>query len=93
MVDEKSSPAAKAAEPKPAEKSEAKAAKIPDVKPAPEGVGESSDPAVHKLLADRATYESNRETLVPTEGDADAVKAIDEQIAAVDKQLGELGYK
>jgi hypothetical protein len=89
MSDEKSSPAAKPAE-KPAE---AKAEKIPPVKPAPEGVGESSDPAVHKLLADRLAYESNRETLVPTEGDADAVKAIDEQIAEVDKQLGELGYK
>jgi hypothetical protein len=88
MSDEKN-PAAKPAE----AKAEKQAGKIPDVKPAPEGVGESSDPAVHKLLADRQTYETNRETLVPSEGDADAVKAIDEQIAAIDEQLGELGYK
>jgi hypothetical protein len=86
MSEEKSP--AKAAEPKP----EAKAAKSA-VKPAPEGVGESSDPAVHKLLADRQALELNRETLVPSEPDAEAVKAIDEQIAEVDKQLGELGYK
>jgi hypothetical protein len=88
MSDEKS-PAAKSAESKPAE---AKVEKIPAVKPAPEGVGESSDPAVHKLLADRQALESNRETLVP-QPDPDAIKAIDDQIAEVDKQLGELGYK
>jgi hypothetical protein len=92
MVDEKS-PAKPAYEAKPAEKPAEKAAKVPDVKAAPEGVGESSDPAVHKLLADRQALESNRETLVPSQPDADAVKAIDEQIAEVDKQLGELGYK
>jgi hypothetical protein len=65
MSDEKSKTEPKAEEkPKPA-------AKAP-----PGSAGESSDPAVHQLLADRQTAESN--------GDEKAVEDID-------KALGELG--
>jgi hypothetical protein len=87
---EEKSPTAKPYESKASEsKPEAKKS---GPKPAPQGVGESSDPAVHKLLADRQSLESNR-ALVEPEPNPDAVKAVDEQIAAVDEQLGELGYK
>jgi hypothetical protein len=55
-----------------------------------EAAGASGDPAVHQLLAERQTAVMNREALdVP---DAD-VKAADDAIAAVDKQLAELGFK
>lgn len=45
--------------------------------PAPElgSAGESSDPAVHQLLAERATAESN--------GDTAAVKALTERLAGL----------
>jgi hypothetical protein len=49
----------------------------------------SSDPAVHKLLADRQGHVSNLETLQPT-ADPAAVKAAQDAIAAIDKQLEEL---
>lgn len=48
-----------------------KAAPPPELAPA----GESADPRVHQLLAERETAERN--------GDADAVKAVDEQLAAL----------
>jgi hypothetical protein len=92
-MSEEKSPAAKPYESKSeAKASEAKAEARSGPKPPPDGVGESSDPAVHKLLADRQSLESNRALLDP-EPNPDAVKAVDEQIAAVDEQLGELGYK
>jgi hypothetical protein len=54
-----------------------------------EAAGASSDPAVQFLLAERRTAEMNREALDVPEAD---VKAADEALAAVDKQLSELGY-
>lgn len=57
-----------------------KHAEQPKAAPKPElgAAGESSDPAVHQLLAERATAESN--------GDEAAVKALTERLA-------ELGVK
>lgn len=54
--------------------------------------GESSDPAVHQLLAERQALQMNRDTIDPPV-DKDALKAVDEKIAEVDKQLADLGYK
>lgn len=54
--------------------------------------GESSDPAVHKLLADKQALQMNRDTLDPPV-DQEALKAVDEQISEVDKQLADLGFK
>jgi len=53
--------------------------------------GESSDPAVHQLLAERQALQMNRDTIAPPV-DKDALKVVDEQIAEVDKQLSDLGY-
>jgi len=58
---------------------------------------ESGHPEVHQLLAQRQTAVMNREALQPTDPEAvkalhDAMKAADEEIAAVDAQLAELGY-
>jgi hypothetical protein len=68
----------------------------PEAKAAPATVsanpGESGDPAVHKLLADRQAAQQNRDALTP-EPDKDAVKRADEALAAIDKQLAEYGYK
>lgn len=52
---------------------------------------ESSDPAVHQLLAERDALRLNREQLDPPT-DKDAVKAVDDKISQVDKQLADLGY-
>lgn len=54
--------------------------------------GESSDPAVHHLLAERQALQMNRDAIDPPV-DKDALKAVDEKIAEVDKQLADLGYK
>lgn len=54
--------------------------------------GESSDPAVHKLLADKQALQMNRDAIDPPV-DKDALKAVDEQIAEVDKKLADLGFK
>ncbi|HEX2550057.1 MAG TPA: hypothetical protein VHK64_00565 [Nocardioidaceae bacterium] len=53
--------------------------------------GESSDPAVHQLLAERQALQMNRDTIDPPV-DKDALKAVDEQLAEVDKKLADLGY-
>ena len=51
----------------------------------------SGDPAVHKLLADKATAQRNRDDAAgPT--DPEAVQRWDEEIARIDKELGDLGY-
>ena len=52
---------------------------------------ESSDPAVHQLLAEKEALRLNRETIAPPV-DKDALKGVDERIAEVDKQLAELGF-
>jgi hypothetical protein len=49
----------------------------------------SSDPAVHKLLADRQSYETILADLEKP-ADPDAVKAAKAEIAAIDKKLDEL---
>lgn len=60
---------------------------------AADSAGESADPDVHKLLAERQALELNRAELAPTSEDKDAVKEIDKQIAVVDKALAEHGYQ
>jgi len=59
---------------------------IPDP---PAGVGESTDPTVQQLLAERQGAVLNRQAL---NADGDLVKAADEAIADIDKRLGELGF-
>lgn len=54
--------------------------------------GESSDPAVHQLLAERQAHQMNRDLIDPPV-DKEALKAVDAQIAEVDKKLADLGYK
>lgn len=54
--------------------------------------GESSDPAVHQLLAERNAHQMNRDLIDPPV-DKEALKAVDDQIAEVDKKLADLGYK
>jgi hypothetical protein len=59
---------------------------------------ESGDPAVQKLLADRQAAQMNREALQATDDEAVAklnadIKAADEQVDAVNKQLADLGYE
>lgn len=80
VVDSKKTEATPAkAEPKVEAMTETKAEDAKPVRPsAAASAAESSDPAVHKLLADRQTAEMN--------GDVDGVKAVDDQLA-------ELGYK
>lgn len=78
-------PAHAAEEPKPVKGSLARAS-------------ESTDPAVHKLLADRQTAQMNREALQATDEAAvkqldEDIKAADEKIAEYDKALAELGYE
>lgn len=60
---------------------------IPD---APAGVGESTDPDVQKLLAEREIAVQNRRTL---DVDPGTVQDADDQIAAIDQKLNELGFK
>jgi len=52
--------------------------------------GESGDPEVHKLLAEREIHTSNLEPDDP--GLKDRRKAVQEQIDAIDERLAELGY-
>lgn len=54
--------------------------------------GESSDPAVHQLLAEKQALQMNRDLIDPPV-DKDALKHVDEQIAEVDKKLADLGFK
>lgn len=54
--------------------------------------GESSDPAVQKLLADKNALQMNRDTLDPPVDKA-ALKVVDEEIAEVDQKLADLGFK
>lgn len=61
-----------------------------DVPDAPDGVGESTDPDVQKLLAEREIAVSNRRGL---DVDADQVKSADQAIKDIDDKLAELGYK
>lgn len=75
--------AARAAEVTRAEQAQASAA---------DTAGESSNPDVHRLLAERQALETNRAGLVPSDAAKEQVKDIDKEIAAVDKQLAELGY-
>lgn len=49
----------------------------------------SSDPAIHKLLAERQTHEANLEAL-RAPADPDAVKAAEAAIAEIDAKLAEL---
>ena len=52
--------------------------------------GESGDPEVHKLLAEREIHTSNLEPDDP--GLKERRKAVQEQIDAIDDRLAELGY-
>ena len=52
---------------------------------------ESSDPAVHQLLAERDALRMTREQVDPPV-DEEAVKAIDDRIADVDRRLADLGF-
>lgn len=52
---------------------------------------ESSDPAVHQLLAEKQALQMNRDLIDPPV-DKDALKAVDERIAEVDKKLADLGF-
>jgi len=54
--------------------------------------GESSDPAVHQLLAEKQALQMNRDLIDPPV-DKEALKRVDEQIAEVDKRLADLGFK
>lgn len=54
--------------------------------------GESSDPAVHQLLAEKQALQMNRDTIDPPV-DEEALKHVDERIAEVDKKLADLGFK
>jgi len=76
-----------------ADKAEAKSVKHADLSAA----GSSGDPYVQQLLAERQTAQLNRESLQSTDEAAikalhDDVKAADERIAELDKQLADLGY-
>jgi hypothetical protein len=51
--------------------------------------GESSDPEVHRLLAELQTAQMNRNALT---ADEDAIRAADEAVAAAKKPLEDLGY-
>lgn len=52
--------------------------------------GESSDPEVHRLLAELQTAQMNRDALT---ADEDAIKAADEAVKAAKKPLEDLGYE
>jgi hypothetical protein len=54
--------------------------------------GESSDPAVHHLLAEKQAHQMNRDVLDPPVVDKEALKVIDERIAEVDDKLADLGF-
>jgi len=52
---------------------------------------ESSDPAVHQLLAEKDALRLNRDAIAPPV-DKDALKDVDSRIAEVDKKLADLGF-
>lgn len=77
-------------------------AKPDEPKPAKAGplgrASESGDPAVQQLVAERQTAQMNREALQPTDEAAikalnDDIKAADERINELNKQLADLGYE
>jgi len=55
--------------------------------------GESSDPAVQHLLAEKQAHQMNRDVIDPPVVDKEALKIVDERIADVDDKLAELGFK
>lgn len=54
--------------------------------------GESSDPTVQHLLAEKQAHQMNRDAIDPPV-DQDALKAVDERIDEVDKRLADLGFE
>lgn len=54
--------------------------------------GESSDPAVHKLLADKQALQMNRDAIDPPV-DKEALRKVDAEIAVVDARLAALGFE
>jgi hypothetical protein len=54
--------------------------------------GESSDPTVHKLLADKQSHQLVRDNLDPPVVDKRELKSIDAAIADIDDELAELGF-
>ena len=54
--------------------------------------GESSDPAVQKLLADRQAHQMNRDLIDPPVVDPKALQVLDDQLAEVDDKLADLGF-
>jgi hypothetical protein len=55
--------------------------------------GESSDPVVHQLLAEKQAHQMNRDVIDPPVVDKEALEVVDERIAEVDDQLAELGFE
>jgi hypothetical protein len=64
-------------------------------KPAAKGdlvpAGESGDPEVHRLLAERQTAETNLAAVTPSDADKDKAEEYRQAIAEIDKQLAKLG--
>lgn len=58
----------------------------------PSLAGESSDPTVQHLLAEKQAHQMNRDAIDPPV-DREALKAVDERIAEVDKSLADLGFE
>jgi hypothetical protein len=54
--------------------------------------GESGDPEVHRLLAERQTAAANLAAATPDEAAAAKASQAREQITAIDKQLADLGF-
>ena len=54
--------------------------------------GESGDPEVHRLLAQRQGHMTNLADLTPVP-DEDAVKLVNAAVADIDDRLAELGYR
>jgi hypothetical protein len=53
--------------------------------------GESTDPEVHKLLAERQTAQTNLDAVTPSDADKDAAEGYQKAIDEIDKELGKLG--
>jgi hypothetical protein len=82
-----SSQSAPASEAKAPAKDDAPKAAKGDLAPA----GESTDPEVHKLLADRQTAQTNLDAVTPSDADKDAAELYRKQVEAIDEQLADLG--
>lgn len=54
--------------------------------------GESSDPVVQRLLAEKQAHQMNRDAIDPPVPDPAALKVVDEAIDDVDDQLATLGF-